>query len=93
MAQQIALITGAATGIGAAVAAALADVRINVICPGVVDTAIVPDDYKRPDIGMMPARVMATEIVELLLNGANGEVRVKARTESPAFVVRPPDLN
>ena len=63
------------------------------ICPGVVDTAIVPDDYKKPEFGMMPAAVMAAEVVDLLRNGANGEVRVKNRAERPAFMVNPPDLD
>ncbi|MGI9326750.1 MAG: SDR family oxidoreductase [Pseudomonadales bacterium] len=82
-------------GFGRAVAAANADsnVRINVICPGVVDTQIVPDDYKKPEFGMMPREVMANEIVDLLQRGANGEVRVKTRAERPAFTVEPPDLS
>ena len=82
-------------GFGRAVAAANdgPNVRINVICPGVVDTAIVPDDYKKPEFGMMPAAVMAAEVVDLLRNGANGEVRVKNRAERPAFMVNPPDLD
>ncbi len=84
----------ALVGLGRAVAAANADtnVRINVICPGVVDTQIVPDDYKKPEFGMMPTEVMAKEIVDLLQNGANGEVRVKTRAERPAFAIEPPDL-
>ena len=85
----------AVIGLGRAVAAAneYSNVRINVICPGVVDTAIVPDDYKKPEFGMMPVEVMATEVVDLLRNGANGEVRVKNAQERPAFVIGLPDLN
>ncbi len=81
-------------GFARAVAAANAgaNVRINVICPGVTDTAIVPDDYKKPEFGMMPTSVMAAEIVDLLMNGANGEVRVKVRADTPAFTVDPPTL-
>ena len=41
--------------------------------PGVVDTAIVPPDFKsRP---MMPARMLAEEVLDLYENGQNGEVR------------------
>ncbi|MEM6709228.1 MAG: SDR family oxidoreductase [Pseudomonadota bacterium] len=84
----------ALVGFGRAVAAANegTGVRINVICPGVVDTAIVPDNFRKPEFNVMPAEVMAREIVDLLMNGANGEVRVKAATERPAFTVGPLDL-
>ena len=67
-------------------------VRINAICPGVTDTQIVPDDYRRPEFGMMPASVMAAEIVDLLKNAPNGEIRVKIRSEVPAFAVDLPNL-
>lgn len=85
----------ALVGFGRAVAAANAgsSVRINVICPGVVDTAIVPDDFRKPEYGMMPAAVMAAEVVDLLVNGANGEVRVKNAADRSGFAVSPPDLN
>ena len=85
----------AVIGFGRAVAAANegSSVRINVICPGVVDTGIVPDQYRAPEFGMMPTSVMAAEIVDLLRNGANGEVRAKSRSDQPAFAVSPPVLN
>ena len=77
----------AVIGMARAVAAAneKSDVRINVICPGVTDTQIVPEEYKRPEFNMMPPNVMAAEIVDLLINGSNGEVRVKVAADRPAF--------
>ena len=77
----------AVIGMARAVAAAneKPDVRINVICPGVTDTQIVPEEYKRPEFNMMPANVIAAEIVDLLMNGSNGEVRVKVAADRPAF--------
>ena len=76
-------------GFGRAVAAANegTNIRVNVICPGVTDTQIVPDEYKAPEFNMMPAEVMAAEIVDLLQNGDNGEVRVKVSDQKPAFTV------
>lgn len=81
----------AVIGFGRAVAAAneLNNVRINVICPGVVETAIVPDAFKAPQFEMMPATVMAAEVVDLLLNGDNGEVRVKHSADVPGFAIPP----
>ncbi len=82
-------------GLGRAVAAANqgTNIRINVICPGVTNTQIVPDEYRAPEFNVMPVEVMATEIVDLLFNGPNGEIRVKNGTQRPAFSVELPDLS
>ncbi len=85
----------ALVGFGRAVAAANegSKLRINVICPGVTDTRIVPDEYKRPEFNMMPAEVMAAEVLDLLQNGNNGEVRVKVAKDQAAFTVEIPELS
>ena len=82
-------------GFGRAIAAANADsnLRINVICPGVVDTQIVPDAFRAPQFNMMSTDMLATEVVDLLLQGANGEVRVKNNPDREAFAIEPPDLS
>ena len=81
-------------GFGRSVAAANADsnVRINVICPGVVDTAILPDEFRGPELERMAPSVMASEVVDLLLRGENGEVRVKVAGR-PGFRVEAVDLS
>ena len=82
----------AVIGLTRAVAAANSGtgLRLNAICPGVVDTAIVPESFKsRP---MMPARVLAEEVVDLLTQGPNGEIRVKITEERPTFSVDPTPL-
>ncbi len=84
----------ALVGFGRAVAAANegSNIRINVICPGVTNTQIVPDEFKAPQFHMMPAEVMAAEVVDLLQHGANGEIRVKVATDVPAFTAELPNL-
>jgi NAD(P)-dependent dehydrogenase (short-subunit alcohol dehydrogenase family) len=85
----------AVIGFGRAVSAANegSTVKINVICPGVTDTQIVPEEYKAPEFNVMSAEVMAAEIVDLLLNGENGEIRVKNAADKPAFTAPIPDLS
>ncbi len=81
-------------GFGRAVSAAneTTNIRINVICPGVTDTQIVPDEYKAPEFDVMPVEVMAAEITDLLFDGANGEIRVKVSADVPAFAAPLPEL-
>lgn len=85
----------AVIGFGRAVAAANAGaesepgLRINVVCPGPVETDIVPDSFKSPEFHMMSPETIANEVVDLLFNGANGEVRVKHSEDVPAFAVPP----
>ena len=85
----------AVIGFGRAVAAANegSNLRVNVICPGVTDTPLVPDDFRGPEFNMMPTEVMAAEVLDLLQNGANGEVRAKVAKDSPAFAVELVDLD
>ena len=84
----------ALVGFTRAVSAANAgsSLRINAICPGVTDTQIVPDEFKAPEFNMMPAEVIAAEVIDLLVGGENGEVRVKMASDVPAFTVATPSL-
>lgn len=84
----------AVVGLVRSLAPALARVkknqRICAICPGGVRTGIVPAAFK--DMPMMEPSVIAQEILDLWLDGGNGEVRVKMRTELPAQRVDEPEL-
>jgi len=66
--------------------------RINAICPGGVNTAIVPDALRAGGMEMMPTRVLAGEVVDLLGSGAHGEIRVRMRESEPAYAVPPQEL-
>ena len=79
----------AVVGLVRAVAAANegSGLRINCICPGGVDTAIIPDALKAGGFNAMTPDVMTAEVVDLLTQAPNGEVRVKLSADQPAFAV------
>lgn len=67
-------------------------VRINAICPGGVDTAIVPAALRSEGMAMMPAATLAAEVLDLLARGDNGEIRVRLGEDAPGFAVPVPDF-
>ena len=77
----------AVVGLVRAVAAANEDanVLVNCICPGGVDTPIIPDALKANGIDAMPVADLAAEVLDLLYEGTNGEIRVKLKDS--AFAV------
>ena len=81
-------------GLVRSVAAGLPDssLRINAICPGGVNTAIVPDALRSQGMEMMPTRVLAGEVLDLLQTGASGEIRVRMTESEPAYAVPAPAL-
>lgn len=83
----------AVIGLVRAVAAANegSNIRINAICPGGVDTPIVPDALKAGGFEAMTTATLAAEVVELLEQGGNGEIRVKLK-DQPAFTVQATEL-
>ena len=68
------------------------NLRINAICPGGVNTAIVPDALRSQGMEMMPTRVLAGEVVDLLQQGPSGEIRVRMRESEPAYSVPAPEV-
>jgi NAD(P)-dependent dehydrogenase (short-subunit alcohol dehydrogenase family) len=70
-----------------------APLRVNAICPGGVDTAIVPVALRAAGMDLMPVELLATEVLDLLEHGASGEVRVRLGVDNPAFAVAAPRLD
>ena len=81
---------GFVRGVGAANAES--GLRINAICPGVVDTQIVPTAFRDAGQTGMPPSAMAAEILDLMENGGAGEIRVKLSEALPGFAVELQDL-
>lgn len=69
---------------------AAADLRINALCPGGIDTAIIPEAQRSADaIFMAPAHI-AGEVLQLFLTPVNGETWTKVSEARPARVMPPP---
>lgn len=66
--------------------------RVNAICPGGVDTAIVPEALRAAGMDLMPASELAREVLDLLARGGNGEIRLRRSSDVPALAVAPPDV-
>lgn len=76
-----------------ALASADQPVRINAFCPGGIDTQLVPSELGSNPANMMAPAAAAEVVAGLLLDGANGEVRVKLRPDLPAQSVSPPGFS
>jgi NAD(P)-dependent dehydrogenase (short-subunit alcohol dehydrogenase family) len=66
--------------------------RINAICPGGVDTAIVPAALRSQGMAMMNPDALAREVLDLLEHGAHGEIRLRLSADAPAIAVSPPSF-
>lgn len=64
--------------------------RVCALCPGGVRTRIVPAVFET--MPLMEPAVVAREIVDLWLDGANGDVKAKMRPELPALRIDEPEL-
>ncbi len=66
--------------------------RINAICPGGVDTAIVPVELRQAGMELMPADLLAADVLDLLATGRNGEIRLRRSATAPSRAVPVPEL-
>ncbi|MEN9807978.1 MAG: hypothetical protein RL756_2498 [Pseudomonadota bacterium] len=66
--------------------------RLNAICPGGVDTAIVPAALRASGMPMMSPEQLALDVLDLLARGGCGEIRVRLSADTPAFAVPAPVL-
>jgi NAD(P)-dependent dehydrogenase (short-subunit alcohol dehydrogenase family) len=60
-------------------------IRLNAICPGGVDTPIIPDDFRAAGVALMPPAALAAAVLDLLASDAAGEIWVKPSAEVPAY--------
>lgn len=84
----------ALVGLVRSVGAAWAEssLRINAICPGAVDTAIVPAELRAAGMPLMTPEQLAVEAVNLLTDGDNGEIRALIADGQDSVRFDAPDL-
>lgn len=68
-------------------------IRLNAICPGGVDTPIIPNDFRASgNLPLMPPAALAAAVLDLLASPANGEAWVKRTAETPAYRYEAPGI-
>lgn len=65
-------------------------VKINALCPGGIDTAIIPDAQRTSDAVFMSAAHVAAEVIRLMQVDETGKTWAKVSESKPMFVVRAP---
>lgn len=64
--------------------------RINALCPGGIDTGIIPNEQRAGDVALMDPRHVADEVIRLLLVEDSGSTWAKVSEDKPAWVMDPP---
>ena len=66
------------------------NLTINAICPGGIDTAIIPHDQRSPQAQFMTPADVAEEVLNLFATQENGKTWAKVSTAKPAWIIRAP---
>ena len=66
------------------------DIKINAICPGGIDTAIIPQAQRSPTAVFMTPEHVASEVLHLMTVPENGKTWAKVSENKPVFIIRAP---
>jgi NAD(P)-dependent dehydrogenase (short-subunit alcohol dehydrogenase family) len=64
--------------------------RINALCPGGIDTGIIPQQQRTVDAIFMSAEHIAGEVINLFLTEESGATWAKVSESKPAWIMYPP---
>lgn len=65
-------------------------ISIHALCPGAVDTEIIPHAQKTKDAQFMTPADLAKDVMELMAETESGKSWVRLRTDKPRYVIRAP---
>ena len=65
-------------------------IRINALCPGGIDTNIIPHEQRTPDADFMSPSAVADEVLRLMETPQSGQAWAKVSASKAAFAVRLP---
>ena len=66
------------------------DIRVNALCPGAVDTGIIPNDQRSDQAVFMTPEALAAEALRLFGVEETGKTWAKVDQATPAFIIRAP---
>ncbi len=66
------------------------DIRINALCPGGIDTNIIPHQQRTAEAEFMPPSCIADEVLRLMEVSETGKSWAKVSEQKPAFIIRAP---
>lgn len=66
------------------------DIKINAICPGGIDTAIIPEEQRTAEAVFMSPEHVAAEVIRLMDEEETGKTWAKVSENKPAFIIRAP---
>jgi len=66
------------------------DIRIHAICPGAIDTPLVPQAQRSDEMSFMSPTHVAEEVMQLIEQSETGKTWAKVNEQRPLFIVRAP---